>query len=87
MEKSQSSRGTTDLRQIILARKQLEAAIIARAWGDDAFRERLMNEPWEALKEMGMDVPEDMSIAITQEKEKTFHLVIPPKPDIDSDSS
>jgi hypothetical protein len=41
--------------------------VLANAWSDDEFRERLKSEPKAALAEHGLDVPDDASITIVTE--------------------
>lgn len=38
--------------------------ILANAWSDDAYRQRLMDGPKAALAENGLDVPEDATVTV-----------------------
>lgn len=64
----------------LLARKQLEASIILRAWQDDEFRQRLFNDPRAAVEEMGMEVPEGMSVSVVEEPATAWQIAVPPRP-------
>jgi hypothetical protein len=61
--------------------------IIAKAWADDTFRDRLLSEPKAALREQGFETSRDVCVreAETGEMQSTdeiLYLVLPPKPDI-----
>jgi Nitrile hydratase, alpha chain len=59
-------------------RHQLEAQIVARAWSDDAFRERLKTDPRAAVAEVtGVDVPQSIQIEVLEETPEKGYLVIP----------
>ncbi|MEM1163723.1 MAG: hypothetical protein AAGJ28_22560 [Pseudomonadota bacterium] len=69
--------------------------IIARAWTDDDFCDRLVKEPREILKEYGLAVPDDMKVVVKRNAKKwtmsgasltdvdLLELPLPPKPDAD----
>lgn len=64
-------------------RKDVEARIVARAWADADFAEALRQNPRKAISaELGVDVPNDLTIVVHEERpdEHTWHLVIPPRP-------
>jgi len=54
--------------------------IISKAWEDEAFKQRLLDNATEVLKEEGVTVPEGMEIKAIENDEKTYHIVIPLKP-------
>jgi Nitrile hydratase, alpha chain len=59
-------------------RDELEAQIIARAWSDEAFRERLQGDPRAAVAEVtGVVVPESIQIKVLEETPEKAYLVIP----------
>jgi hypothetical protein len=53
--------------------------LIARAWADDAFLNRLKNDPKAAMKELGLTPPDGEVRVVVGTADKTY-LVIPPKP-------
>jgi len=59
--------------------------MIAKCWTDEAFKQRLLSNPKPVLKEIGVDVPEDLEVKTVENTDKVFHLVIPAKPDKLSD--
>ncbi len=50
-------------------RKKTETMIHLRAWKDAAFKEKLLKNPKEALREMGMkQIPTNIQIKVVEEK-------------------
>jgi len=41
--------------------------LVARAWDDDGFRQRLLAEPEAVLREEGIDVPEGVEVRVEEE--------------------
>jgi hypothetical protein len=59
-------------------RDELEAQIVARAWADEGFRERLRADPHAAVAEVtGVAVPESIEIEVLEETPEKGYLVIP----------
>jgi Nitrile hydratase, alpha chain len=59
-------------------RDELEAQVVARAWADEAFRERLRTDPHAAVAEVtGVNVPESIEIQVLEETPEKGYLVIP----------
>lgn len=52
--------------------------IIAKAWADPAFKERLLADATAVLREEGVVVPEGVEVRAVENTETVFHLVIPP---------
>jgi Nitrile hydratase, alpha chain len=60
------------------ARRDLEDKIVARAWADEGFRERLKADPHGAVaEETGITVPESIKIEVLEETPEKGYLVIP----------
>ncbi len=60
------------------SRRDLEAKIVARAWADEGFRERLKADPHTAVaEETGITVPESVAIEVLEETPDKAYLVIP----------
>jgi hypothetical protein len=59
--------------------------VIARAWSDQLFKERLLRDPAKALKENGIKVPEGEAVKVVENTPKMVHLVLPARPDELSD--
>ena len=59
-------------------RDQLEAQVVARAWADEDFRDRLRSDPRGAVAEVtGVVVPESVEIEVLEETPDKGYLVIP----------
>ncbi len=71
------------MEQTMEERKQWNK-IVARAWTDEDFKQRLLAEPATVLEEHGIEVPEGVNVSV-QEINDPNHgvLILPPKPDGD----
>jgi hypothetical protein len=59
-------------------RRELEAKVVARAWADEDFRERLRTDPHAAVaEETGIRVPESIEIEVLEETPEKGYLVVP----------
>jgi hypothetical protein len=59
-------------------RRDLEERIVARAWADEGFRERLKADPRAAVaEETGITVSEAIEIEVLEETLEKAYLVIP----------
>lgn len=54
--------------------------VVARAWSDDEFRQRLVNDPSAVLREQGIEVPYDVELQVVEDTPETCHLVLPASP-------
>ena len=54
---------------------------IARAWTDADYKARLLSDPRGALAEVGLELPSDVSVTVSESTAKNPHLVIPPMPE------
>lgn len=65
-------------------RKDIEARIIAKAWKDEAYKHELLTNPKVVIeREFGMEIPEEVSIQVTEENPTSLYLVIPISPEIE----
>ena len=72
------SEAPNSLQEQILA---LQPQIIAKAMKDEAFRQRLLNNPKQTLeREFGLIASHGATILIHEETPTTLHLVLPMKP-------
>ena len=55
--------------------------IIARAWADAEFAERLSSDPKGALAEQGIEVPDEFEVKVTHANANELHIIIPPMPE------
>jgi Nitrile hydratase, alpha chain len=56
------------------------AKVIAKAWGDDAFRAQLLADPNAALAAEGITAPEGKTFAIVEDTDDVVHVVLPARP-------
>ncbi len=54
--------------------------VIAKAWNDDRFKERLLKQTNAVLKEEGIDVPAGVQLQALEDTDTVVHFVIPAKP-------
>ena len=53
--------------------------IIAKAWADEAFKQRLLADTATVLAEEGIEIPDGVTLKAVENTDTLFHLVIPPK--------
>lgn len=54
--------------------------VIARCWTDDAYKLKLLADPFVVLQARGVEFPDGLVLRAVENTEKVFHLVIPAKP-------
>jgi nitrile hydratase len=54
--------------------------MVARAWTDAAFKQRLLAEPSTVLAEQGIEFPSDIEVRVHEGSPYTIHLMLPPAP-------
>jgi hypothetical protein len=59
----------------------IQQTIMARAADDPAFRQRLLAAPGEALKEIGIHLPEGFQLRVVEESAQIGYLVLPARVD------
>ncbi len=55
--------------------------MVAKAWSDEAFKQRLLSDTHSVLAEAGVSVPSGITVKVVENKEDTVHLVLPQRPD------
>jgi len=59
----------------------LQEWLMAIAMNNDAFRQRLLHDPREALAdELGLSLPQGVTMQVHEDTPTTIHLVLPLKP-------
>ena len=62
--------------------------ILAKCWSDESFKQKLLKNTAETLKEEGFNIPSDCTVQVLENTEKTFHFVLPLNPNAElSDSA
>ncbi len=59
--------------------------IIEKAWKDENFKQELIKNANEALKSVGVDIPEGVKVKAVEETDTLVYLVIPQKPELSED--
>jgi hypothetical protein len=54
--------------------------IMAKAWADDAFKQKLLANATATLREEGVDVPEGVEVRVVENTDKVSYAVLPLKP-------
>ena len=54
--------------------------IIAKAWGNEIFRNKLIRDPVGTLKAEGVELPPGVDVKVVQETDKLMHFVLPAQP-------
>ena len=63
----------------VTTRQQLEAQLIDRAMQDETFRQELVRDPKGVFeRELGIRVPEQVTVQVLEESPTTVYLVLPP---------
>ncbi len=55
--------------------------IVAKAWANDGFKQRLFGDASAVLREEGVEVPPGVEVRVVEDTARVFHLVLPLKPD------
>jgi len=61
--------------------REIKDQIIKKAQSDEDFRKALMDNPKEALGQLGVQVPEKVEIKVVEESPQVLYLVLPVNPD------
>jgi hypothetical protein len=56
------------------------AKIVAKAWADDSYKQKLLSEPTTVLREAGAEVPEGVTFKVLEAQANERWLILPPKP-------
>jgi hypothetical protein len=54
--------------------------IVAKAWANEVYRQRLLRDPAGALRSEGVSVPEGVEVKVLEDTPKLVHFVLPVKP-------
>lgn len=55
--------------------------IVAKAWANDVYRQRLLRDPKGTLRSEGVELADDVEIKVLQDTPKLVHFVLPMKPE------
>jgi hypothetical protein len=72
---------TKDYSELLQQRRESELRIVSKAWEDDAFREKLLKDPKATLaRELGVELPKELTVKVRAESPTTAYLRIPSAP-------
>ncbi len=54
--------------------------VVAKAWADDDFKQRLLADPAATLQAEGITVPQGVELRAVENTDKVMYLMLPPKP-------
>jgi hypothetical protein len=60
--------------------QQAWGQVVAQAWSDDGYRQRLLSDPAAALQAQGLSVPAGKQIRIIEDTDDTVHVILPARP-------
>jgi len=60
--------------------QEVETKVIAKCWKDPAYKARFLNNPKEAIRELGYEIPEEVSLVVHRGKENVWNFLLPPEP-------
>ncbi len=61
-------------------RARIYSRIVAKAWADEAFKQRLLADPKATLQAEGLTYPEDAEVHVMESTNQRIYLPLPPKP-------
>jgi hypothetical protein len=54
--------------------------IVAKAWANEVYKQRLLRDPKGALRSEGVNLPDDVDVKVLEDTPKLVHFVLPVKP-------
>ena len=60
--------------------RKLYAKVIAKAWIEEGFKKRLLQDPATVLAENGIEIPEDITVRFVEKNENEILVPLPPRP-------
>ncbi|HEV2667560.1 MAG TPA: NHLP leader peptide family RiPP precursor [Blastocatellia bacterium] len=55
--------------------------VVAKAWADEKFKSRLMDNPNKALAEAGLSIPRGVNFVVVENEPQRVYLVLPTRPE------
>ncbi len=60
--------------------QQAWGQVVAQAWSDDSYKQRLLSDPATAMGERGLTPPAGKQIRVIEDTADTVHVVLPVRP-------
>ncbi len=54
--------------------------MVERAWSDDAYKARLLEDSTAVMREAGIDIPDGITVKVVEDTANLVHIIMPPKP-------
>jgi Nitrile hydratase, alpha chain len=67
-------------RAIFKVEHQKWMQVLAKAWSDETFKERLMRDAPSALKEFGIKAPAGVDFRVVENTDRVTYITLPPRP-------
>ncbi len=59
-------------------RLNIESRVVRRAWADESYRQRLLDDPKTALaEEIGVPLPDRLRVRVVEEQSDLMYIVLP----------
>ncbi|WP_445632369.1 Nitrile hydratase alpha/Thiocyanate hydrolase gamma domain-containing protein [Nostoc sp. DSM 114161] len=69
-------------------RREIESELIAKAWKDEAFKKELISNPKAVYgRELGQELPKNLTIRVVEETADTIYLALPRSPQVSEELS
>jgi len=59
---------------------EMYSKVVAKAWSDESFKQRLIADPMTVLTEMGLTVPAAAKLVVHENTQDAVHVVLPLPP-------
>ena len=63
-----------------MKKRNITSEIVTKAWNDEKFKGRLLKNPKEAIKEIGVELHPDLKVKVIENTNDTIYIVLPQKP-------
>ncbi|WP_334812692.1 NHLP leader peptide family RiPP precursor [Nostoc sp.] len=63
-----------------MTKREIEEKIIARAWQDASFKQKLLSNPRAAFEKEGIPLPQSIELKVVEESSNTLYFVLPIQP-------
>jgi hypothetical protein len=57
------------------------AKVVAKAWSDESFKNKLFSDPKTVLEANGIDVPPGLTVKVVEQTKELVYIVIPFRPE------
>jgi len=74
-------KGESKMQEETKEHRRKMAKVIAKAWSDESFKEKLLSEPRAVLEAHGITVPPGLEVKVVEQTHERVYVVIPFKPE------